>query len=321
MPETPKVERAYTVSDATMLERLATIQSLFAEDLADFTAFDADFNATFRDEWTADREAAEALSTDETIQDELADLTQNVDEAMAAGRDKWNEIKYFIKKAFPDRPARQNEFGADDYREASVVQRDFIGFLEKLHAKAEKYKVELIAAKYTQAQIDEIETLRSNLAIANRAQENFKAQRLSDTEDRKIALNKPYLTMVRVNEAAQIIYINSEAKRSQYVFDPNGEGGSGPAVYIGSIGAGEKKNIAEVTYNATRTISLQNTGTPPLQLSLSIAPDAIEGNAAIVAPGATVERTMEELNEDTTATYVVLLNESETSGAYIVTVG
>lgn len=322
MPPSPKVERIYDVTDNTMFERVATIQDLFAEDLADFTAFDPEFDETFHSNWVADLEAAQALATDETVQDESAALTEAVNTAMAAGRDKWVEVKYFMEKGFPNSKAKQNEFGADDYRKVSVVQKDFIQFLDNLHTKAEKYKVELIAKHYTQPQIDEIETLRDNLFAANKAQEDWKKSRLTATEDRRVALNKVYTTVVQVNKAAQVIFRDSYAKRSQYVFDPNGDGAGvdGPGDYTGTVGVDERKEVAHINYRADRVLTFQNTGDAVLQFYLT-GGSLLPGDAVIVTlvSGGTQSHPMSDL--DASANHIIVHNASGDACTYKVTVG
>lgn len=322
MPEKPPVIRHYSGSDPSMLEKVSVIHGLFTTDLADFTAFDADFDADYRDDWQDDIEAAQSLTSDETIQDQLAQLTEDVETAMGLARDKWTEVKYFANKAFPDSRGKLHEFGADDYRAASGSQRLMIPFMRQLHAAAEKYHTQLIAKSYTQGQIDEIETLQLALFTANNVQEQFKKSRLGLTEERINVLNKPYDRVAQVNEAAQIIYINSAAKRAEYTFDPHsGGGGGGGTTYTGTVAPLETKTIATVVYGAGTAVRLGNTGSTELEFSLRVVEGASGGSSVNLASGASQDLTMGDMNDNPSATFLVVENMAEAVGAYSVVMG
>lgn len=321
MPETQSAIRRYSCSDVLMTSKVTTIHDLFVDDLADFTAFDADFDAGFATAWMADIEAAMAVPSDETVQDQLAQLTEAVDTAMGLARDKWNDVKYFANKAFPDSDGKMHEFGADDYREASVNQLKMVAFLAQLHGTATTYKVELIVKKYTQGEIDEIEALRLSLFTAGRAQEDFKKKRLSKTEARIATLNKPYITMLQVNSAAQIIYLDSAAKRAQYVFDSSGGGsGNSGTEYTGDIAPSAEDTIATVPYEATRIITFENVGSTGLSFWLNVFEGENGGTLVEVAAGGVESRTMAVVNANASATKLQVQNLEEMAGSWKVTV-
>lgn len=319
MEKAPAVLRHFHAPDDYMLTRVGTILAAFGEDLADFTAFAASFDTAFKTQWQADYDAAMAVLADETITDQLKALSEDLETAMTAARNKWSELSFFVKRAFPDSRARQDEFGANDYRNARETAMGLTRFMSKAHVTAEKYKTNLIAKDYTQAKIDEIAALGLAVAAADSAQEQFKDERRSTTEDRVKILNKPYDTMVIVNEAAQIIYAESAAKRKTYTFQPTGNDIDGPGFYPGTVASGAAAEVAHIDYRADRELSFQNTGEGILQFYLTGGGLSPQGEIVNVNPGATEVRTMAAM--DATGNHIVVNNPGETACTFVVTVG
>lgn len=215
------------MADASMVEFVHIIFGQFKNDKAAFVSYDPDFGGTFEADWLADIEAAEQEPTDEAVVDQQEGLTAAVEQIMDECRHKFQSSKRFIEKAFPDNKPVHNEFGYDNYDTARQVQTKMIFFMENFHRVAEKYKTKLIAENYTQAHIDEIETLHDQLHDANEAQEAAKEGRPVVTQDRIITINKPWDTAVDVSRAAKAIFHNDAAKFKSYLL-PASETGDEP---------------------------------------------------------------------------------------------
>ena len=210
------IARIYRMADDAMTEFSTTYIGLFAGDKEDFVAFDSDFDDPFQELWQANITAAEEVVKDEVIVDEQTGLSAIVEKAMDASRHQFQSSKYFIEKAFLNNRPVHNEFGYDNYDDARQVQVRMISFMENFHRVAEKYKVKLLDANYTQEKIDEIEALRSQLHTANKNQEAFKKGRPVLTQDRITTLNKPWEEVLLVHKAAKNIYHDDTAKFGQY---------------------------------------------------------------------------------------------------------
>ena len=319
MAKAPIPERHYDATDSYMLQRVTTILAAFGDDLADFTAFAASFDSAFKTQWQTDLDAAMAVLDDETVVDQQKALSEAVVNAMTNARNKWSELKFFVKQAFPSSTGRQDEFGANDYDKVRASQIGMIRFMEKAHTTAEKYKTSLIAKAYTQEKIDEIATLGAALAAADSAQEGFKGSRRVQTEERNALMNKVYDTMLVVNEAAQIIYADSAAKRKTYSFQPIGDTIDGPGFYPGTAGAGTAAEVAHINYRADRELSFQNTGDGILQFYLSGGGLSPQGEIVNVNAGATETRTMAAM--DATGNHIIVNNPGESACTFVVTVG
>ena len=192
-----ELKRNYTGTDAFMTESARVNYNLSNGDLAKFTAFDSTINATFMTAYLTAIVAAETVVADSAISDQQVQTTENVLSQMDLARAKYNEVKYFVQKAFPGSPATQGEFGLNDYMDARRSESKMIQFLDEMHKAAVKYQTELADAGYT-AKIDDIRTIRNSLLDKNTTQEVFKKQRPKLTEDRIKILNAAYERLTQV---------------------------------------------------------------------------------------------------------------------------
>ncbi len=209
--------RNYTGADDKMVEVSKTIRDVFNVDKPDFIIFDEDFSDPYETNYSTKISAAESVVKDETIQDQSTQLSNAVESQMVLGRKKYQAAKFFIEKAFPNKPLIWHEFGYDDYDKCRTIQSRFISFLKTLHTAMLKYSTQLIAAKYTQAKIDEILAIRTALDSANSAQEQFMKERPQLTFERIEILNACWSVTSTVAKAGKIIFEDNYGKYQKYV--------------------------------------------------------------------------------------------------------
>jgi hypothetical protein len=205
------------MADADMMQVAEKTREAFIQDNADFQAFDPDFKDPYAANWQAEIDAAKASPTDDVIIDSMAGFTTATEDVMKLCRDAYQKMKFFIEKAFPEKPHVWNEFGYNDYDRKRKSQPLMIEFMRDLYATAQKYSVELIAKNFTQAKIDEVGALYQQLNASDTSQEAYKGTREVLTQDRVILLNKVWTTTVNVCRAGKLIYMNNYAKYQQYV--------------------------------------------------------------------------------------------------------
>lgn len=116
--EPTEIKRTYQGSDAFMTESARVNYNLANIELAKFTVFDSTINATFMTAYLTAIVAAETVVADSAISDQQVQTTENVLSQMDLARAKYNEVKYFAQKAFPNSAATQGEFGLNDYMDA-----------------------------------------------------------------------------------------------------------------------------------------------------------------------------------------------------------
>ena len=205
------LQRLYKMMDMLMIQFAKNYRALFLEYQTDFTDEDADFGGTFPDDWDTAIQASESAGTAETRDDVLQQETADVEAQMTAGRKKYNQAKYYIKKAFRNKPKVQNEFGLDDYNQVRASQPGMILFLKKLYNLSEnKYKTELLAAGYTEAKITEIDTIKKALDTQNIEQDLFAAKEPVDTEARIKKHNTTWGFVQKVNDLSKVIYYDPD---------------------------------------------------------------------------------------------------------------
>jgi hypothetical protein len=223
MPLTDEIKRLYRITDPEMYEAAKTKRGFFIADKADFIAFDPDFDDPFADGWLTQINSAEAMPQDETLDDQLTQLTADVEEQMVKCRDKFQDSKFFIEKTFPDKVKIWNEFGYNNYEAARKSQVQMIQFMKNFHTTATKYKIQLIAKNYTQVMIDEIDSLRKALDDANQVQESFIGNLPVQTQARHIKNNELWETIVKVCSAGKRKFKNDFAKYQRYLLPPGEE--------------------------------------------------------------------------------------------------
>jgi hypothetical protein len=169
-----------------------------------------------------------------------------------------------------------------------------------------------------------IQTTRDKLLNKNVIQESFINTRKTLTEDRINILNACYAQMVDINNFAQVVFVDSPARRGIYTFNPSGSS-SNNQVFTGIVAPNEYKTIHVMPYQPDTFISFENNGTVPLLFDLAkenAANDAnaFTGNVLDLGGGAVVTHNMEWLNsdlEENGSCKIVVHNPSETeTGIY-----
>jgi hypothetical protein len=216
-----EIRRAFNGSDAYMIETSMTLHSIFVDNISDFTVLDTTMDAAFATSWLNNINAAATLERDSMVKDIQAQKTMEVGDRMELCKQKYAEVKYFAKRAFPNNKAVQAEFGTDAYLSCRRSPSSMIAFMDQMYKTCLDYQVELTANGMSMAQISEIDTLRIELMNASTIQEGFKKSRPVQTQERITVLNACYADTIRVVQAAQLVYINDFARRNQFVFYPN----------------------------------------------------------------------------------------------------
>lgn len=300
--ETP---RNYEGSDSYMVQTSLTLHALLTNDLADFTDFDPEFDATFLENWHDAIEAADAIVRDQVVQDIIEGQTATVIQTMTLCRKKYKEVKYFAEKAFAGNKPVLDEFGTEDYTKSRNRQGKLIELMGILHKAAEKYKVALIAKQYSQPRIDAIKTLRDSLQDANTDQDVAKKGRPMLTKERIDVLNAAYKFVSQVCDAAQLIYEDEQTKRDQYVY------GAGSSTILdtkqGTVAAGMKVNLGVLPASSTK-VRMKTLDGGPLEYGLSA--DGLNFNGNTVTLGLNGETMALITDFNSTGTTFVVFNQN-----------
>ena len=209
-------KRNYKGPDIDMLSSMRDMCTHFEANLAAFSAFDPSLDATFLANWKTVQDNAwrDVGDEREVIEGEI--LLEKAVTALEKCQLKYIDVKYYAGKAFPNNKEALKEFGQGVYSKVRKSPLKMVQFMETLHGVATKYKTQLIAQHYTQAAIDEIETLTNHLRTDNQAQQLKKKERPTETRNRVELLNTYYGFGQQVAAVAPIVFRQSEAKRKLF---------------------------------------------------------------------------------------------------------
>jgi hypothetical protein len=256
-----QLTRDFSISDNTMLQDGRINHAQFVLDQADFVALDDDFKLPFETNWLAAIEDASKTLNDEQIVDVQTGLTAQVVACLEDCRAHFQGAKYYVEKAFENKLWVLNEFGYDNYEDVRRVPEKMITFMDVFSATANKYKAELLAAKYTKAQIDAIATKRQALIEAKKQQELGKNSRYSATQNRILLLNMAWGFRTKVAKAAKVIYADNYAKYKIYLLPASEEATSIYSIRGTVTDKATGKGIANVLVkNTTETTMTDSNG-------------------------------------------------------------
>ena len=206
--------------DGQMLTNAQAIKDLFAIKLGDFTAFDAALNHDFALAMQAKIDAAIKIPTHKTVNYQISELTVEMKKTWKACSSHFKEAKYFIEKAFPGNAARHRAFGYSDYTPMTRYHNKVEIFMELFRDRVNDYQTELLAAGYSQQDIDNITTLTTNFKNALRALTNAKKTRPETTKTRTSLMNDVWLDIQTINTASKRIYRHNPARAKQFYIAP-----------------------------------------------------------------------------------------------------
>lgn len=277
-----KLSRTYGTSDANMLSFAHLIQENLTTDLADFTAFDADFTPVYATDFLTAITAAQSFSSDEQLLGQQVQKTLDLAAEMAACRDYVQMMKYFVEKAFGDSGGRVEEFRLNTYGALRKHQNNLIQFMFDLYETATKYSAELTAVGFDGAKISAIETHANALQAANSAQEHAKGSRSSASDERVALLNAAWDTVRQVRAAAKIMYRHDWGKWQLYDIPWLGAPPQPENAISGFITYGTTLTIPVPDLTANTVLELHNTGDVPLKFCGSETAGMACGAAGLV---------------------------------------
>ncbi len=209
-------KRIFNLTDDVLVETSSTMHQLFVENISDFSEFDPFLNNSFAEQWFLKIEKVIQWVKDHQILNEQKQKTIEVKIIVEQAVEKYNEVRYFVKKAFKNNKTQVSEFGSN-INSAKQSMSKLLVFMDILHKACLKHETLLIDNGYSSAQIEEINNIKNNLLNTNTNQEHFKKHRAVNTEERIEALNNLYLDTIRVANSAKIIYAKDFARKKMFV--------------------------------------------------------------------------------------------------------
>jgi hypothetical protein len=211
-------DRPYRITDGAAVTHSAMRQVLFLDHMADFVAFDPDFDTPFAQKWKDAINLALEQPTDETTMDQQSIHTAEVNIAIKQARSTMADLRFFAQKAFGTK-GLYKVFNFKLHDRMTRQPANYVIYLRVQHALAVEFATQLTTKGMTPAQIAAIATAADLLQTAEVAQEKFKRTRLHLTLIRKDVMARMYSFDQSVNRAAEVIYAEDEVKRGLFRLD------------------------------------------------------------------------------------------------------
>lgn len=258
-----EIIRLYKLSDAEMFTYADKVISNLQGDIALFSNFDSTIDVSFVTQAQTLLNIAKSLPTDNVVLDQQVAITEQVKTLMQDCRDQYDDMKFFIKKAFKNSVGRQNEFGLNDYNKVMLNASEMVRFLDDMYNVADRYRTELTLVGCSNALIDKNRSLSDDLSLLIREQSQIMDSRSTSAEDRIKANNEVWEVVVLISEAAKRIFRKSPANISRYLRPQPQKAGENSSLEVTVTANTHKKAIDSLVTEDT-TIQLTNTGTTTL---------------------------------------------------------
>jgi hypothetical protein len=202
-----KQERLFKCTDAYLLQQSRVKHAFLLEHIADFTAFDPLFDATYAANWLAAIEDGEGITNDETTMDESQGIAEDLKKAVEKLIACVADVEYYANKAFENDKEVLYEFAFQKVQRPEQYNLNFIINCMVIRMIAEDdYEVELQAAGMPPTLPDDLGSRIEDAAGHEVNHEKFKRTRIKRTRLRIKAYNEIYKTAEAVYNAAQVMY-------------------------------------------------------------------------------------------------------------------
>lgn len=230
MKESLKEKRDFNKNDNLMIEQCQTMHDNFVGDVSSFQAKIPYLTIEFATEWQAEINAANTVISDTYLVDQLQVVTQDLLKIQDDARDHFQNMVFFVKRAFKGNKAVQNLFGLDKYKSSRDNTNKIIDLLQQAYRACSdtKYNALLVSEGFSAENIEQLNTFANNLHQKNIEQEDMKNQRPVSTQERIAVLNKAWKRMIEVNEASKLVFKDDYAKLQQLLLYPESGGNKAP---------------------------------------------------------------------------------------------
>jgi hypothetical protein len=221
MPIDKMPQREFNYTDDEMLQKAQVFHDVFITDENDFENLFPMFADPYKVEFQTAIDLADAQPSVSEIEAPITVITNNLNNAMEPGRKALQRLFIYADLTWNDK-VKTRSLGKNDYNKARGSQIKLRELLEKAHRLIDNdpQKAEIIAKGYTQADIDELETLMQTIHDLNQQQELMLSNRVNSTKARIDAMNVVWDYMSEISKASKVVFEDNPAKLSQYLLYP-----------------------------------------------------------------------------------------------------
>jgi len=211
----PRRERkGQFIEDPQFLTNNRTFHSHFISHLGHFTAFDANLNTTYANEWMSAIEAMEEHPANHIMEADIAIVFEEIVPQRELCWLSVADLEYYVKKAFPDNKSKLREFGfPKSNRQRERLTVTMVRHLSAMLKIAEDYTTELAAAGMPATITTGLQSRVADLAALEINHEYQKRLLIRAAEKRIKLYNNIYHLYKRVYDAAKVVYYRKPETR------------------------------------------------------------------------------------------------------------
>ena len=209
--------RMYNSPDADLLQAGELMAASLPDDISEFKKFDSTIKDSYPEAIKTGIIRAMAIRPDKVVVQDQATLTQELYAEHDICVNSFQDIAFFVRKAFKGKRTIQRKFGLNDFHHLVNDQNEFVRFMKDFADIVLEYKTELVTAGCNAELIDNISVQASDLAKAITDQKKFMKGRPGVTDERVDHLNDLYLIMLPIDEIAQRIFRKDPARMAKYL--------------------------------------------------------------------------------------------------------
>lgn len=224
MSSTKRLQRDYRKDDLKMLQQAQVFHDMFVEHESEFVARFPGFAPPFASEMQTAIDDADALPLDSGEAGWIWVATEELQAEMETARKALQTLFAYVGIAFDTNRTVLKAFGKSDYSQLRGNYLRMMDLLDKAHRQAEaaEYKAALIAAGFTQADIDGLQATKTTIGLLCVKQEDAKTQRVLATEKRVETYNMVWGLMEKISAASRVAFADSPAMLRTFMLYPRG---------------------------------------------------------------------------------------------------
>ena len=217
------IRKNFNKSYDELLTQAFLFHSELLKDLPLFSAFSPMFTLTYAENFKSMIDFADNLPQIEEYYNNQTVLSTKVAEIISAGRAIYQRLLFYVRLVWADSEAVLQNFGSSLYSNVGRSAPKMMTVLQLAYKNASipENKALLLAAGFTQADIDAINSTEGALNTAYNVQQDYIQQTYLRTEERILAYNALWDEMVLISGASKFIFNDLPAKRRFYLLYPS----------------------------------------------------------------------------------------------------
>ncbi len=221
------IKKDFNKKEEDVNEQGQNFLDVFIENKADFITKYPEFDITFETDMQDQIDLCRSIDTDNVCISKQHLATVEIVDAVSHGRIIFQDFLPYITHAYPNNPAILQIFGKPYYEKARKSNTKMQTLLMQAYDMANDvlYKVKLKAKGATDAMILDFKTTSELIETKLKKQRKLKGARGMSTQNRTVEYNSLWAMMVRLSDAAKVIYKDNPVMWNNFLLYPDAPSG------------------------------------------------------------------------------------------------